>query len=177
MLNNLGSKVLRFHSVPLGQSPPPPPRDCFGRDELIENIVRPAVDLGPVALVDAGGIGQTSITLTALHGHHIEERFSGNHQFICCDHLPPSSALLARLSGVIGVGVENPEDSIHLGPFLSSKEILIILDKAESVLDPQGMNAEEIYSVVKFKTAYLCITSRIAKPPSPPPALWASGNP
>ena len=39
----------------LGESPPPPPRACFGRDELIESVVGLADNMNPVALIGAGG--------------------------------------------------------------------------------------------------------------------------
>ena len=156
--------------APLGELPPLQPDACFGREELVEQVVEFAKSLKPIALIGAGGIGKTSISLAVLHDDGIREKFGDNRRFIRCDQLPASRLdFLARLSKVIGAGVENPEDLTSLQPFLLSRQILIVLDNAESILDPQGANAQGIYRLVdqlcRFKTLCVCITSRITTVP------------
>ena len=154
----------------MGELPPPAPAACFGHDQLIENLVGFAANLKPIALIGPGGIGKTTIALTALHHDQIKNKFGHNRRFIHCDRLPAScTEFLTRLSKVIGAGVENPESLVPLLPSLSSQQMIIVLDNAESVLDTQGTDAQEIRAVMDelclLETICLLVVSRTATVP------------
>ena len=159
---------LNTYSSTPGESPPPPLRECFGRDDLIEDIARDAEQLKPTALVGFGGMGKTVIALAILHHERILGKFSDQRRFIRCDEFTTSlEDFLGRLSAVIGTGLGAVTSFAPIRKFIQERRrpIILVLDNAETILDSRAPDASKIRQVVKelsqFPNLCLIVTSRI----------------
>ena len=137
---------------------------------MVEKIVDHTQRFTSIALTGTGGIGKTSIILTVLDDYRIKWRFGDSRSFIRCNQLVPSHThFLRKLSEVTGAGVANPEDLSPLRRYLTSKEMIIVLDNAESILGLPETSAQEIHAIVdelsQFSNICLAITSRISNAP------------
>lgn len=136
---------------------------------MIERIIR-LINAGtPVALIGCGGIGKTSIGLTLLDDDRIKGRFGKNRRFIRCDEVRSYAHFLDRLSKATGAGIEDAQNLTALRPFLHSTNIFVVLDNAETILDPYTPDARTLYSAIEelsqIKTISLLITTRISITP------------
>ncbi|KAF9789220.1 hypothetical protein BJ322DRAFT_526902 [Thelephora terrestris] len=159
------------HALESGESPPPPPRACIGRDALIEDLVRRAEELEPSALTGTGGLGKTAIALAVLHHPRVVRKFSDRRRFIRCDEFPNSLVnFLDRISTVIGAGITNVTSLVPLRPFIEAQPMILVLDNAETILDEHTQDGTAIYQVIeelcRLRGLCLIITSRLSIIPS-----------
>ena len=115
-------------------------------------------------------MGKTAVALTVLHHECIVQKFSDRRRFICCDEFPTSIVnFLDRLSTVIGAGMKNVTSLVPLRSFITTQQMILVLDNAEPILDPHVQDAHAIYLVVEelsqFPNLCLIITSRLSTIP------------
>ena len=115
-------------------------------------------------------MGKTAVALTVLHHERIVQKFSDRRRFIRCDEFPTSIVnFLDRLSTVIGAGMKNVTSLVPLRSFITTQQMILVLDNAETILDPHVQDAHAIYLVVEelsqFPNLCLIITSRLSAIP------------
>jgi len=108
------------------------PRARFVRVRSIEEVIAAVENFVPFALIGVGGIGKTFVALTVLH------------------HIDFSTVMGSQLSqlSVRGHRCRSRKCRIYrpIPEFLLSRNTLLILDGAETILDPQANGSEGPYS-------------------------------
>jgi len=144
--------------------PPQPPAIFFAREGMMNELLDLVEQFTSLSLFGAGGLGKSSIALSLLHDDRIKIKFGRNRHFIRCDDLTGSpEGFLASLSDSIGIPRSMDVEGLrlHLGP----SPLLLILDGADSALDPLAIGAAEtvatIEEISRCQDVCLITTSRM----------------
>ena len=138
---------------------------CFEHDDLIEKIVGLAENFELAALIRVGGIRKTSVALAVLHHDCVRDRLmtTVDSSVATSFHLHAAPFSRPPLKSHRCEGLRPPEDMRALRALLFSREMFIILDNVESILDLRRASAQEIYALVnkvsQFKLISICVTS------------------
>jgi len=133
------------HPAAIAPPEPTPPQymgRLFGRAEVVETLSTRLAQQRLITITGPGGIGKTSVALTVA-----DRMRSGLSDGVCVVDFAPladSKLVPTALASALGIGVvsENPLPS--LVALLRSRDMLIVLDNCEHVIDAAALLAESL---------------------------------
>lgn len=133
------------------------PANRFPREEAANEVLDLIERVGSVALFGPVGVGKTFLALDLLHHDRTKAKFGENRYFMPCGNLTNSlESFLERLSDTIGTNVAQLQ---------SSRPLIILLDGADSILDPLAPGSKDISTTIEeignYEHVCLLTTSRI----------------
>lgn len=136
-LDSLGSvrRSARRRASRRDMPPPtgvPGPRHCFGRDELLEDIVEDLLtdEPRPIPILGPPGIGKSAISLASAHDTRVVAKFDSRRYWVRCDGSSGREELLADIADALGqVSARELEPAVLAA--LGARPALLILDNVE----------------------------------------------
>ncbi|KZO91445.1 TPR-like protein [Calocera viscosa TUFC12733] len=113
---------------------PSKPAVFFGRDELVATIVQLLlrVQACRIPLLGTGGIGKTSVAVTALNNDAVRAKYGRDILFCCCDSTPTADGIIQKLAEALGLQY-NLDARSGLFHYLRSRRFfLLVLDNLET---------------------------------------------
>jgi tetratricopeptide (TPR) repeat protein len=131
---------------------PPCPAHCFGRDDELRRLVDLLAPADPSARVPAtplagiGGIGKSTLILTAMHDERVVARYGERRHFVRLDGATSRPAVVACLAEEVGLALGDRLEARLLELLRQGPPRLIVLDNAETPLSADGrLETEELF--------------------------------
>ncbi|KAJ7209110.1 P-loop containing nucleoside triphosphate hydrolase protein, partial [Mycena pura] len=138
-------------------------RDC----ELSEVVTSLKSDSARIAILGAGGMGKTSLSIAALHDPDIAKKFT-NRYFVPCQSNATPSDLVSSIASHVGVTKDPNLTREVIWHLMNGPPALMILDNFETPWEPMSSRAavEEILSLLTdIPHLALVVTMRGAERP------------
>ncbi len=126
----------RSHNLPTGTT------RIFGRAGAIEAIVRDLEESRLVSIVGAGGIGKTTVALAA--SEQALERLVGGACFVDLGLVRDPTWAANAIATALGVAVSSADVLSALCESLGQRELLLVLDNCEHVIDAVAICVDRI---------------------------------
>ncbi|MGL6074483.1 MAG: hypothetical protein ACRC8S_10015 [Fimbriiglobus sp.] len=127
---------------------PSKPQHCFGREDLLDELVTLFTAGRPFPKVPCwgiGGMGKTTVAITFLHDPRLDDIFEERRYFVDLQTATNKDLVLIAIADVLGIkGVTNPEERI-LEKLAEDEPRLIVLDNAETPLEGTSGNSVKRY--------------------------------
>src|ERR1700674_5491591 len=114
----------------------------IGRESVIDALVPQLAERGPLTIVGPGGIGKSTVALALAHA-----RQSDYQHGVCFVDLAPltdPALVLAAVAAALELPLPSGDPSAALIGFLRDKQILLVLDSCEHVVDSVAILSEVV---------------------------------
>jgi predicted ATPase/DNA-binding winged helix-turn-helix (wHTH) protein len=105
----------------------------IGRESVIDALVPQLAERGPLTIVGPGGIGKSTVALALAHARQADYRHG-----VCFVDLAPltdPALVLAVVAAALELPLPSGDPSAALIGFLRDKQVLLVLDSCEHVVD------------------------------------------
>ncbi len=117
--------------------------DAIGRDDIVANLTKQMPQRRFVTLVGPGGIGKTTVaTITA---DVLQSNYRDGIVFVDLVPIADPVKVPSTLASIFGLSVSSEAASSSLIAFLRTKEMLLVLDNCEHVIEVAANLAEQIF--------------------------------
>ncbi|HEX2010551.1 MAG TPA: winged helix-turn-helix domain-containing protein, partial [Roseateles sp.] len=134
----------------------PPAPVLIGRAELVDELVQQLPQRRLLTLVGPGGIGKTSLALAALP--RLAGAYAQGLRYVELAPLSDEPRVLGALAAALGLALPARTPLQGLAAYLRDKNMLIVLDNCEQVIDAVARLAEAL--LLAAPDVHLLATSR-----------------
>lgn len=130
----------------------------IGREESVSEIRSLLLQTRFVSIVGVGGLGKTTVAVAVAH--EVRDRYVDGAFFVDLTSVAEGRHVSSTIAALLGTSVPGHDPVSHLVEFLRTKNVLLVLDNAEHLVDELALLAERL--VERCPKIGVLVTSREA---------------